>query len=353
MADEFAKLNLQNQQMEQQLKQNNSVHPVFAPATFHESYPIDCSNPTCDHSDTDWKSIPEECRHKITCVNDHPVGSGCGNFVCCKSVSCDTYVFCGFCRHLDTCVNCPINVEMSEDYSSVNWHLKNVQNGRNVHLDSKNVPNPENIVSVSKSADSDAKMAESVSNSENLTKGKISESVKTLENSSIVNENTVHDCSFENLLENLAKVYDSELKFVRVNNNALAPKRFSSHSADLTTVQSYDISPRSRCLCSTGLKLELPAGTYGRIASKSKLSLHHGIEVGAGVIDRDFRGEVQVLLYNHSDVSVEILSGAPIAQLIIEQILTPSVHEVIDEELTITQRGGHGIETGIFYVCLA
>ena len=45
----------------------------------------------------------------------------------------------------------------------------------------------------------------------------------------------------------------------------------------------------------------LPAGTYGRIAPRSGLALKHGIDVGAGVIDPDYRGNVGILLFNFSD----------------------------------------------------
>lgn len=40
----------------------------------------------------------------------------------------------------------------------------------------------------------------------------------------------------------------------------------------------------------------------GRIAPRSGLAAKHFIDTGAGVIDADYRGEVKVLLFNHSDV---------------------------------------------------
>jgi dUTP pyrophosphatase len=51
-------------------------------------------------------------------------------------------------------------------------------------------------------------------------------------------------------------------------------------------------------LISTGLKVALPSGHYGRLASRSGLALNHFIAVGAGVIDADYRGEIKVLLFN-------------------------------------------------------
>lgn len=40
----------------------------------------------------------------------------------------------------------------------------------------------------------------------------------------------------------------------------------------------------------------------GRVAPRSGLASKHFIDTGAGVIDADYRGEVKVLLFNHSDV---------------------------------------------------
>jgi dUTP pyrophosphatase len=45
----------------------------------------------------------------------------------------------------------------------------------------------------------------------------------------------------------------------------------------------------------------VPHGTYGRVAPRSGLAAKHFIDVGAGVIDEDYRGEVLVLLFNHND----------------------------------------------------
>jgi dUTP pyrophosphatase len=51
-------------------------------------------------------------------------------------------------------------------------------------------------------------------------------------------------------------------------------------------------------------------------------------KVGAGVIDADYRGNVGVILFNHSDEDFQIEKGDRIAQLIIEKIITPEVTEV-------------------------
>ncbi|KAK5282926.1 hypothetical protein LTR16_005624, partial [Cryomyces antarcticus] len=57
----------------------------------------------------------------------------------------------------------------------------------------------------------------------------------------------------------------------------------------------------------------------GRIAPRSGLASKHSIDVGAGVIDCDYRGPVKVLLFNFSDTDFDVKAGERIAQLIIER----------------------------------
>ena len=62
-----------------------------------------------------------------------------------------------------------------------------------------------------------------------------------------------------------------------------------------------NIPARGRHVVFTDLALEHPHGCYGLIAPRSGLASLWGIDVGAGVIDPDFKGNVGVLLFNHSD----------------------------------------------------
>lgn len=72
----------------------------------------------------------------------------------------------------------------------------------------------------------------------------------------------------------------------------------------------------------------------------------HSIDVGAGVIDADYRGPVGVILFNHSDVDFEVKIGDRIAQLIIEKIIVPDVEEVDNLDSTVRGSGGFG-STGV------
>ena len=69
---------------------------------------------------------------------------------------------------------------------------------------------------------------------------------------------------------------------------------------DLHSCMNSLIRAKSQGLISTQIAVGIPHGSYGRIAPRSGLALRNGIDVGAGVIDSDYRGELKVLLFNHS-----------------------------------------------------
>lgn len=103
-----------------------------------------------------------------------------------------------------------------------------------------------------------------------------------------------------------------------------------------------------RKLIPTGLYIELPKSTEAQVRPRSGLALKHGITVlnAPGTIDSDYRGEIKVLLINHSDVDFTIRHGDRIAQMIIAK--HEQVSWAITEELSLTERGGGGYgHTGI------
>lgn len=97
-----------------------------------------------------------------------------------------------------------------------------------------------------------------------------------------------------------------------------------------------------RRLISTGLQLMLPVGTYGRIAPRSGFALEYGIDVLAGVVDRDFRGEVKVLLSNFGEKDFRIQHGDRIAQLIIEKISEVDAIQTQSVDATLRGSGSFG-----------
>lgn len=64
------------------------------------------------------------------------------------------------------------------------------------------------------------------------------------------------------------------------------------------------------------------------------------------MIDADYRGQVKVLLFNHSDVDFAVKEGDRVAQLVLERIYTPEVVEVEQLEESVRGAGGFG-STGV------
>ena len=80
-------------------------------------------------------------------------------------------------------------------------------------------------------------------------------------------------------------------------------------------------------MCLTDIQIAVPEGTYGRVAPRSGLAHKHFIDVGAGVIDRDYRGNVGVILFNFGTSAFKVNKGDRIAQLICEKISYPTIQE--------------------------
>ena len=116
----------------------------------------------------------------------------------------------------------------------------------------------------------------------------------------------------------------------KLSEHAVTPTQSTSHAAgvDLHSAHPCIIPPGEHCLIGTDIAIALPAGTYGRIAPRSGLALAHGIDVFAGVVDRDYTGNVGVILANHGQEAFNISRGDRIAQLICEKCIIPDVEIV-------------------------
>ncbi|MEW5319806.1 MAG: hypothetical protein WDW38_010933 [Sanguina aurantia] len=141
---------------------------------------------------------------------------------------------------------------------------------------------------------------------------------------------------------------EEPLRIKKLNEHAVLPKRGSAGAAgyDLASCEDSVVPARGKCIVKTGLAIKTPSGTYGRVAPRSGLAAKHGIDTGAGVIDEDYRGEVGVILFNHSDADFPVKRGDRIAQLILERIATPDIMEVAELDDTTRGTSGYG-STGV------
>jgi len=111
---------------------------------------------------------------------------------------------------------------------------------------------------------------------------------------------------------------------------------------DVCSIEDLSIGPKQRVTARTGLAVAIPPGFYGRIAPRSGLAAKNGLDVLAGVIDSDYRGEVCCLLYNTGDITINLPAGSKICQLIVEQIITPEAAWADDLDETARGAGGFG-----------
>lgn len=102
------------------------------------------------------------------------------------------------------------------------------------------------------------------------------------------------------------------------------------------------IQPGETAWIPTGIALEVPKGCAGLVYARSSMGAKRGLAPAnkVGVVDSDYRGEIRVVLLNHSQVPQTVEPGERVAQFLITPVLTPAYEEV--EELTDTDRGTGG-----------
>ena len=112
--------------------------------------------------------------------------------------------------------------------------------------------------------------------------------------------------------------------------------------------QPMTINPGEIKLIPTGLFLEIPQGYEVQVRPRSGLALKSGITVlnTPGTIDSDYRGELKVILINHSLTPFVVESGMRIAQIVVQPVIQANF--VLEQELAESLRGSQGFgHTGV------
>ena len=132
-----------------------------------------------------------------------------------------------------------------------------------------------------------------------------------------------------------------------LSDKAKIPTRGSSGAAgyDLYSLETHILQSGERKTFKTGISIAIPHGYYGRIAPRSGLAVKHGIDVLAGVIDSDYRGEIMVALINLSPdpITLPIIKDGKetaVAQIIFEKY--NNVNFDVVDNLDTTFRGSSG-----------
>jgi len=126
----------------------------------------------------------------------------------------------------------------------------------------------------------------------------------------------------------------------------LKPAKEGDAGYDIASNETKTVYRFNSAIFSTGLYMAIPPGYVGKVVSRSGLSFKNRIEVGAGVIDSGYRGEIKIHLHNLGDRGFNVKKGDRIAQIIILKHESP-LFELV-ESLYKTERGPEGFgHTGV------
>ena len=142
------------------------------------------------------------------------------------------------------------------------------------------------------------------------------------------------------------EIVTQTINYQKSNDFAVQPTKADAQSAgdDLYAAipNPIDIKPGETVKITTGLKMELPMGTFGAVFARSGLATKKGLGLAnsVGVIDSSYRGEIIVALYNHSSETQVVSPGDRIAQLVILPYICGNYIET--DNLSKTERGDGG-----------
>lgn len=140
-----------------------------------------------------------------------------------------------------------------------------------------------------------------------------------------------------------------KINIKKLTDSAIIPTQGTAFAAgfDLYSAEDAVVVSGTRKLIKTNISMEITPGYYGRIAPRSGLAYKNGIDVLAGVIDSDYRGDIGVILYNtDSNIDFYVKKGDRIAQIIFEACYSAVFHELEKLDNTSREAGGFG-STGV------
>ena len=138
----------------------------------------------------------------------------------------------------------------------------------------------------------------------------------------------------------------NSINIKKVRAGAVIPAYATESSAGADLYACLDgpvcLSASATVMIPTGIAMAIPEGYVGLICARSGLATRQGVAPAnkVGVIDSDYRGELMVALYNHSNADAMIEPGQRIAQLLICPVMNVRFTEC--DELDETDRGGGG-----------
>ena len=104
------------------------------------------------------------------------------------------------------------------------------------------------------------------------------------------------------------------------------------------------LEPGKSCLVSTGLSVAFPEKYEIQIRPRSGLAAKKNISVlnTPGTIDSDYRGELKIILFNHSSENFIINNNDRVAQMVLAPIIKMELEETDELPVSIRGKGGFG-----------
>ena len=136
----------------------------------------------------------------------------------------------------------------------------------------------------------------------------------------------------------------ANLKIKKIHPDATIPKyaHKGDSGMDVFAIQNIVLNSRERALLQTGLQFEIPKGYEIQVRPKSGLAIKDGITClnSPATIDSNYRGELGIILINHSSKPFAIEKGKKIAQIVLSKVEIAKI-KVVDK-INETSRGGGG-----------
>ena len=141
-----------------------------------------------------------------------------------------------------------------------------------------------------------------------------------------------------------------KIKIKKLSPNAITPNYAHDGDAgmDVYSIIDFTLKPNHRATIPTGLSFELPKGFEIQVRPKSGIAIKKGVTLlnTPGTIDSGYRGELKVILINHSRENYEIKKGEKIAQIVLAKYEEARIEEVNELSETARSNGGFG-STGL------
>ena len=134
------------------------------------------------------------------------------------------------------------------------------------------------------------------------------------------------------------------VEFELMNHKARIPERRTDGASgyDIYAAEDVTIGAERFKTVGTGFKMSMSCGMEAQIRPRSGLAVNHGLTVlnAPGTIDYDYRGEIKVIIINHSPSPYKIRTGDRIAQMVFAKVIHPAIST--GAVLSDTPRGDGG-----------